>query len=242
MAKKFKIFIDVGHEGVSGGLDPGAVANGLFEANLNLAIGKRVERLLQQYENVEVKLSRSGDKKLSLDQRTDAADAWGADLLISIHINAGGGVGFESYIYNGEWPTKQATVAMQNVIHNEIMKHCKFFNDRGKKQKNLHMVRESTMKALLTECGFIDNKRDAANLKKDEVLDAIAEGHVEGAAAFLGLKKKVAPKPEVKPAAKEHTWFRVVTGSFQNEKYAEDRVAALKKAGFESFIDVIKQK
>lgn len=236
MSKK-KIYVDVGHEGVGGGFDPGAVANGLYEANVVLAIGKRVQQLLEQYENVEVKLSRTGKERLSLSERTNEANAWGADLLISIHINAGGGDGFESYIYNGDYSGKTATVSMQNVIHNAIMQEVKsFFDDRGKKQANFHMVRESKMKAILTENGFIDNKGNAAHLKRDSSLDAIARGHVEGAAAFLGLKKKA--QAESKPQPSGNKWFRVVTGSFRDQENAEQRVAALKKKGFNSFIDV----
>jgi N-acetylmuramoyl-L-alanine amidase len=110
-----------------------------------LAIGKKVKAYLEKhFEGVEVKLSRTGDKELSLKQRTDAVNAWGADLLVSIHINAGGGFGFESYVYNADWNGKAETVAMQSVIHAAIMKEVKdLFHDRGKKQKNLHMVRES---------------------------------------------------------------------------------------------------
>jgi N-acetylmuramoyl-L-alanine amidase len=50
------------------------------------------------------------------------------------------------------------------------------------------------MKGILTECGFIDHKGDATNLKKDSVLDSFAKGHAEGAASFLGLKRKVVEK------------------------------------------------
>ena len=115
-----KIFIDPGHEGVLNGYDPGAVGNGLKEAVLTLDIAKRMRDKLLSYNNVQVKLSREGNKKLTLSQRAKMANDWGAHIFVSIHINAGGGVGFESFIFNGN--VSEATRANQNVIHQEIIR------------------------------------------------------------------------------------------------------------------------
>ncbi|MBS4191731.1 N-acetylmuramoyl-L-alanine amidase [Bacillus sp. FJAT-49705] len=177
-----KIFIDPGH----GGTDPGAVGNGLQEKNLTLQISKRIRDLLAVYENVQVKLSRETDQTLSLNQRTNMANAWCADFLLSVHINAGGGTGYEDYIYPG---TGGATAAHQNAIHSEIMKMIDLC-DRGKKQANFHMLRESNMPALLTECGFIDNANDAAKLKQTTYIEKNALGHANGIVKAFGLKKK----------------------------------------------------
>ncbi|MBP3038054.1 N-acetylmuramoyl-L-alanine amidase [Bacillaceae bacterium Marseille-Q3522] len=187
-----RIFIDPGH----GGSDPGAVANGLQEKDLTLRISKRIRDMLGEYSDAQVKLSREGDQTLSLSQRTHMANAWGADYLISVHINAGGGTGFESFVYTG---VGGATVAYQNVIHVEITRQVDF-RDRGKKQANLHMVRESHMPALLTENGFIDRASDARKLKDNSYLDRIARGHVIGLEKAFGLKKKAAPAPQPKPS------------------------------------------
>lgn len=83
-----KIFIDPGH----GGTDPGAVGNGLQEKNLTLQIATRVKNiLLAEYNNVTILMSRTGDTFPTLQDRTNQANAWGADFFLSIHINAGGG-------------------------------------------------------------------------------------------------------------------------------------------------------
>lgn len=179
-----KVMVDPGH----GGIDPGAVANGLLEKVLTLQISKRIEAMLSDYENVIVKLTRETDKTLTLDQRTDMANKWGADFLLSVHINAhtGKADGYEDFIYPG---SGAVTVAHQEVIHEEIMKQVDF-KDRGKKKGNLHMLRESKMPALLTENGFIDNPNDAAKLKQAAYIDRIARGHVNGLVKAFGLKKK----------------------------------------------------
>src|SRR5699024_3614824 len=150
-----KLYLDVGH----GGSDPGATGNGLKEKDLNLQISKKINSLLKSYDGITVKMSRSTDKTLSLRQRTNEANSWGADLLLSIHINAGGGTGFESFIYNGT--VSSNTSKYRDTIHNEIMKQLKSVRDRGKKRANFHMLRESKMPALLTENMFIDTKNDA---------------------------------------------------------------------------------
>ncbi|HEO8418171.1 N-acetylmuramoyl-L-alanine amidase [Niallia sp. FSL W8-0635] len=182
-----KIFIDAGH----GGTDSGAVGNGLQEKVLTLTIAKKIENLLKNYENTSVKMSRTSDTTLSLSQRTDAANAWGADFFLSIHINAGGGTGYEDYRYN-TLSASSATGKVQSTIHSAVMAELKAFNiiDRGAKAANFHVLRETNSPAILTENLFIDTKADANLLKRNDVLDAIAKGHVEGMAKAFGLKKK----------------------------------------------------
>ncbi len=81
-----KVYIDPGH----GGTDPGAVANGLKEKDLTLKIAKYTRDYLQDnYKGVSIKMSRTGDTYPSLTQRTNEANKWGADVFVSIHINAG---------------------------------------------------------------------------------------------------------------------------------------------------------
>lgn len=201
-----KIFIDPGH----GGSDPGAVANGLKEKDLTLKISKKIRDILKGYNGVTVKLSRENDKTLSLKQRTDMANKWGADYLISVHVNAGGGTGFESFTYNGNYRSKAATNKKRSIIHDEIMKQLSGVRDRGKKEANYHMVRESSMAAMLTENLFIDNVSDATKLKSNTWINKIAQGHANGIIKAFGLKKKTNSKP--KPSASGVTTYKIKTG------------------------------
>ena len=178
-----KIFIDPGH----GGQDSGATGNGLREKELTLEIATHIKNLLlAEYNNVTVKMSRTDDSYVTLTERTSSANAWGADYFLSIHINAGGGEGYEDYIYPG---ISGVTKAYQSNIHSEVMKLVNF-KDRGMKTANFHVLRESNMPALLTENGFIDNSRDATKLKSASFIDAIARGHVNGIAKSFALTKK----------------------------------------------------
>jgi N-acetylmuramoyl-L-alanine amidase len=182
-----KVWIDGGH----GGKDSGASGNGLREKDIVLTLSLEIKKQLEsEYEGVQVLLSRSKDVFLELKERTDAANKAGADLLVSIHCNAGGGAGgFESFRYTN---ASASSRSLQNVLHSEIMAALKPFGviDRGQKAANLHMVRESKMPAVLTENLFIDVAADAAKLKRQKVIDALIAGHVAGIAKYLGLKKK----------------------------------------------------
>ncbi|WP_405131915.1 N-acetylmuramoyl-L-alanine amidase [Paenibacillus sp. FSL H8-0317] len=188
----FKVWIDAGH----GGKDPGAVANGIQEKNVALGLSLDIKKRLEaEYEGVQVLLSRSTDVFLELRDRTSKANAAGADILISIHCNAGGGKGgFETFRYTS---ASQNSIKLQDALHKAIMGKVGGI-DRGQKAQNLHMVRESKMPAVLTENLFVDVAVDADRLKKASVIDAIIDGHVFGIASYLGLaaKKTDTAKPE----------------------------------------------
>lgn len=220
-----KLFLDPGH----GGSDPGAVSNGLNEKDVNLDIALRIRSILvDQYENVEVLMSRTGDTTKSLNQRTNEANAWGADFYLSIHINAGGGTGYEDYIYSGLSDSSR-TAGYQDIIHAEVIK-LNQLRDRGQKKANFHVLRETSMDALLSENGFIDNAQDAALMKQSSWRQNVALGHANGIALAFGLKRKPSPPP---PSG---TLYKVIAGSFRARENADERVAFLRSKGIESFV------
>jgi N-acetylmuramoyl-L-alanine amidase len=180
-----RIYIDPGH----GGTDPGAVGNGLQEkaVTLNIALQVRNQLAARFGSRVVVRMSRTTDITRSLTFRTDDANAWGANIFISIHINAGGGTGFESYRY----PTVgSTTVRLHNLMHANVlagMRSVSAVTNRGQKTANFHVLRETAMPAVLTENLFIDTVADANRLKNAAFITATARGHVNGIAAFFGL-------------------------------------------------------
>lgn len=91
-----KVVVDAGH----GGYDPGAIGRtGLREKDVNLDIVRRLAQLLE-VQGIEVVMTRSTDKFISLPGRADIANRSKADLFISVHSNsaASGKLnGFEVY-------------------------------------------------------------------------------------------------------------------------------------------------
>ena len=83
--RPLRVVVDPGH----GGKDPGAVGpGGLKEKDVTLAIALELARLLREQLGCEVRLTRDRDVYLSLEERTAVANAFGADLFLSIHANA----------------------------------------------------------------------------------------------------------------------------------------------------------
>ena len=81
--KPFLIAVDAGH----GGHDPGAVAGGFREKDLNLKAAKRLVELLKEA-GLEGRLTRRDDTYLRLNERTELANRWNADIFVSLHCNA----------------------------------------------------------------------------------------------------------------------------------------------------------
>lgn len=225
-----KIFIDPGH----GGSDPGAVGNGLIEKNITLQIARRINAILMnEYTGVTTRMSRTGDQTVSLSQRTNMANAWGANYFLSIHINSGGGTGYEDYIYNGS--VSAATRSYQTRMHTEIMKQVDF-RDRGSKRANFHVLRESRMPAILTENGFIDNRTDANKLANSAYIERIARGHVNGLASIFGLRKKVTRPTPASPPQTTTNLYRVQAGAFSSRENAKRLADQLKRQGIPAYV------
>lgn len=173
----------------------------------------------------------------SLQKRTNEINSWGANVHIDFHLNAMGSQwgtarGTETYVYTSR--PKEATELAKKVQTNVV--RALGFYDRGVKTANFHMLRETKMTAILVEFAFMDNKDEAMKMRTTQYQKKAALAVVAAVVAQYGLKKKPTPAP--KPAAKSNVFFRVVTGSFSDRENAEKQVDVLKRAGFESFIDV----
>lgn len=230
-----RVYIDAGH----GGKDSGATGNGVHEKNVVLDLAKRIEKKLKEnYSNVEVMQTRTKDVFLELRERTDKANKWKADAFISLHNNASvdkAAKGFETFIYNGSIGSD--TIAFQNVMHQEIMNQINGSNvkDRGKKRANFHVLRESRMKAILTENLFVSNSAEAELLKNDAFLDKVAVGHVNGLEKFFGLERTIRPPTDDEPNTGE--LYQVIAGTFSSYENAENQVKKLKNDGYEAYIN-----
>jgi N-acetylmuramoyl-L-alanine amidase len=105
-----RIVIDPGH----GGHDPGAMGNGISEAELVLDVALRLEQMLRKLPGTEVVLTRRTDEFVSLPERTAMANREAADLFLSIHANASEDTaarGIETYFLNFADNLSAASVA-----------------------------------------------------------------------------------------------------------------------------------
>src|SRR5690625_3085217 len=174
------VFLDAGH----GGSDPGASGNGLREKDLTLDIAKRTKKQLEAA-GFTVIMSRTTDKFPELSERTEHANRSKADIFVSIHINSGGGTGIETWkMAKGPKPSESNKLATH--IQNETIKQTKM-RDRGVKDGNLHVNRESNMPSALVEVGFIDTVADANKLKQTSFKNKAAKGIANGIKKYFNL-------------------------------------------------------
>ncbi|WP_254635214.1 N-acetylmuramoyl-L-alanine amidase [Paenibacillus sp. GbtcB18] len=180
--KRILFVIDPGH----GDTDPGALGNGLVEKKLTLKIAQRIGAYLG--DRAEVIYTRTTDKFVSLSDRATFANKLGADYFISVHINAGGGTGFESFVYT-TITAGSKTESLRTTIHSKVAPVFtrRGLPDRGKKSKDLAVLRQTSMPSVLLEYGFIDRDVDAELLKDDKFLDELARATADGLAEAFGL-------------------------------------------------------
>jgi N-acetylmuramoyl-L-alanine amidase len=78
-----RVVLDAGH----GGSDPGATAKELFEKEITLDIGRRLQERLER-DGFEVVVTRDGDRTIALKERARVANESRSDIFVSIHVNA----------------------------------------------------------------------------------------------------------------------------------------------------------
>ncbi len=215
-----KVFISAGH----GGSDPGAVANGVKEKDLNLSIAKACRDELKRH-GVEVKMSRTKDENDPLSEEIRECNSYVPDLAVSIHNNAGGGDGAEVFHHHGGGKGK--TLA-ENIL-SEIVKVGQ--NSRGAKvRKNSQgkdyygFIRETSCPAVIVECAFVDNARDLETLATESDRQKVGRAIAKGILKTLGVE------------IQGERLYRVQVGAYLLKSNAEDMQKKIKAVGFDAFI------
>lgn len=177
------VVLDPGH----GGSDPGAGGFGIYEKNVVLDTGLKTRNLFSKTP-FQVKMTRSTDKYIKLSDRVSYAKSVGANTFISIHANAGGGTGTETYYYSAySNPNVADSKLLATKIQSRMLTAWKLAN-RGVKNGNFHVIRENTMPAVLVELGFIDAKKDNDMLRSDYWRNAAAKAIYLGTLDYYKAK------------------------------------------------------
>ncbi len=183
-----KLCIDPGH----GGYDSGAVGDGLQEKDLTLDICLKLKSILE-YNSINIILTRAGDYapeyqnnlNRDLSARVQIAEAAQVDLFLSVHINAGGGTGVEVLISG---TGGRAETAANKVL--PYLVQAGGWANRGVKTQDVFVLRETSMPAILTENGFIDQVKDTAKLKDPNFRQSLAVAHAKGICDYFGVQYK----------------------------------------------------
>lgn len=178
------VIVDAGH----GGIDSGAVGNGLLEKDLNLEASKYMYNRLKEL-GIPVVMTREEDTYLPKEDRIRRVMSLSSNvtrpLLIANHINAGGGEGAE-VVYSLRDNDTLANLVLDKIGEKGQLKR-KIYQRRLPENPNkdyYYILRETgNTEPILIEYGFIDNENDAYKLKNN-LLDYV-EGVVEAIAEYL---------------------------------------------------------
>lgn len=173
-----KVYIGVGH----GGTDPGAVSGSYKESAFALDISTACTAELKRH-SVTVMQSRTADVTESAAAKIKECNAYAPDIALDIHLNAGGGDGFEIYhsINGGKGKTLAAAIetAVKAIGQNSRGLKTKK-NSSGKDYFGI--IRQTSCPAVLVECAFIDSK-------DVQIVDTAAERAAMGVAIAHGILK-----------------------------------------------------
>ncbi len=210
-----KIYINPGHSDS----DPGAVGYET-ERRLNVAVSLHMDAYLMEHYVCESRITPGNMD--SLTEICNDANNYGADLFVSNHFNAGGGDGYECYVYNqnrvalGEIFARYVENVGQN-LRSGVVPGVKI-------RPGLVVLANTNMPAILNEGAFVDNREDIYDWNDDIELKRLGEAYAKAAAEFLGLEEKVTPK-------KYYVHYSTVIGPFADKKTADDLMGALTSAG-----------
>lgn len=146
------------------------------------------------------------DTDTHLSARTSLANAKGADAYISIHYNAMDGKfdgndpeGLSVHIFPGSKNGRRLAEC--------VLKHLKQGapqKNRGIIESNFHVLRETKMVAILTENGFMDNKRESLLMNNVEFQKEVAREHARGICEYFGVAYIEARQPD--PFEADRLW------------------------------------
>ena len=180
------IVVDAGH----GGSDPGAISNGIYEKDLNLKAANYMYKRLQEL-GIPSVITRDTDQTLSREERLDIMNnsfGNGRDVIIlSNHINSGGGEGAE-IVYSLRDDDTLATSVL-NSIGEAGQKIRRVYQRRLPEDPSrdyYYIMRETgNTQPLLIEYGFIDTPSDVARLNQN--IEKYAEAVVKAVAEYIGV-------------------------------------------------------
>jgi N-acetylmuramoyl-L-alanine amidase len=161
-----RVVIDPGH----GGHDPGAIGpRGLREKDVTLDIAHRAAPLIARELGLSTLLTRDTDTFVALDERTARANAFRADLFVSIHCNAAeqtGSDGVVTFVLDSSSDAAASRVAaLENAASaaaaRELADSLAPVQDEGILSRSLHfaeLLQRSTVASLSKDYGRIPDQ------------------------------------------------------------------------------------
>lgn len=186
------VVLDAGH----GGDDPGKIGiNGIYEKDINLAVAKKVKKLLEK-EKIDVVMTREKDEMLGgengettkvgdMKARVAIVNQEVPYITVSIHQNSypeeeisGAQVFYYTHSSEGE----RAAVLMQNALLEVDPENHR----QAKANDTYYLLKRTKGTTIIVECGFLSNTKEAELLNQEAYQDQIAEAIKAGIMSYMG--------------------------------------------------------
>ena len=173
------VVIDAGH----GGKDPGATSVlGFYEKGINLSVAHKVARLLEQ-RGLRVKMTRTSDRFVELEERAAIANRLRADLFVSIHSDSfpkSTRRGYTVYIArSASSSSRRAANAIARSMSGTGL------NSFGVQTAGYHVLTGTRGPAVLIEMGYLSNSREAALLRSSSFQNRLAQAVADGISDYF---------------------------------------------------------
>ena len=193
-----RIYIDPGHFAGNAGTN--------LELQTNLAVGLKLKELLSMDEGWEISMSRENGKVIkSLADRVTDANESNTDLLISIHCNAGGGTGTETFwcddkIDRGLDPDGKKSKEFAHLVQKHmadrgewnsrrVVEDFSYLRDKNGDPYHSYILQNSEAPACLNEIGFVDTVEDRKKLEDDQWREKFALAYRDAIYEYFDIEQ-----------------------------------------------------
>lgn len=179
------VVIDAGH----GGTDPGKVGiNNALEKDINLAIAKKVEILLEEH-GIQVVMTREDDtseesKLADMKKRVALINEVKPVIAVSIHQNSysdSGIKGAQVFYYTSSTVSEELALLMQEELRQIDTENTR----QAKGNETFYMLKKTKVPTIIVECGFLSNAKEAENLATDSYQQELANMICNGIIKWL---------------------------------------------------------
>ena len=173
------VVIDPGH----GGHDKGGQWGQVYEKHLALDTATRLEAQLRQH-GINTVMTRRSDYFVSLPQRVSMANSYRNAIFVAVHYNytwKPDAYGLETYFCT---PQSQQ---LAQFVHAGIT-HRVSTADRGVKSARYFVIHQTTIPAILVECGFVSNAQERERMKSAWFRESLARGIADGIMRFRSTR------------------------------------------------------
>ncbi|GAB0168914.1 N-acetylmuramoyl-L-alanine amidase [Lysinibacillus sp. CTST325] len=179
------IILDPGH----GGKDPGTVVGSYSEKAITLKVGTLVKQKLEAA-GAKVYMTRTGDTYPSLQDRVDFTNANYGEIFVSIHVNSAtntSALGTETYYAISTGDMYQEDIDLATFVNNQIVNNLNMKN-RGVKEQQYYVIRNTIIPAILVELGFLTNSEDRGKMTNDQYVELFADSIYKGISQYYAKK------------------------------------------------------